>query len=100
MGQRNEAVGFAAAIAGIEAEDACGGAGVARETSQDIAQKIFQPRSRIGVGEKAGRYLVVIRGRAANDLGEVGCKVRFGNRAGEYVFPWFTRFKDSGQIHI
>ena len=94
VGQRNEAVGLAAAIAGIEAEDASGGAGVARETSQDIAQKIFQPRSRIGVGKKTGGNFVVIRGRAANDLGEVGCKVRIGNRAIEHVLSRDARFKD------
>ena len=87
-------MGFAAAIAGIEAEDASGGARVAGETSQNIAQKIFKAGSRIGVGEKAGRYLVVIRGRAANDLGEVGSKVRFCNRATDYVLSRFTCFKD------
>jgi hypothetical protein len=65
-----------AAIAGIEAEDASGGTGITSETRQSITQKIFQSRSRIGVGKKAGRYFVVIRSRAANDLGEAGCKVR------------------------
>ena len=41
MSERYQAVGLAAAITGIEAEDACGGTGIAGEASKDVVKKIL-----------------------------------------------------------
>ena len=94
VGQRNEAVGFTAAVAGIQPEDAGGGAGIAGDSRQDVGEQVFKPLRWVGIGKKPCGNRVVGRCRATNDSGEVGGKIREINRAFEHVFPWFTRFKN------
>ena len=77
----DQAVGLAAAVAGIEAEDGRGGAAVAGHASQHIAEEILEALGGVGVREEAIGLLVVVRGDVTDDLGQVGGKISVGNCA-------------------
>src|ERR1035441_722111 len=99
VGQSDQAVGFAAAVAGVEAEDGGGGAALAGQAGQNIAEQVLEALGGVGVGEEAVGLLVVIGGDAADDLGQVGGEISVGDCALEDVFAWLTCVKNCWQAH-
>ena len=97
--QADQGVRLAAAIAGIEPQDAAQLAAGAGEPIHHRQEQVAQAPSGVGVREEQGRVLVELRSGALQHLAEVGCEVLIPDTPFQHVGPRPAELVDGGRAH-
>ena len=97
--ERNQSVGLAPAVRGVEPEDCSHLAACARESPADVREEVPEAPRRIGVGEEAGRIAVLAARLPGDDGREVGGKVGVRNRAAQDVLARHARVENGCDAH-
>ena len=97
--QRDEPVGLAAAVGGVEAEDRGGLAARAGEAPSHVGEQVLEPPRRIGPGEEPGGVQVLRPAPARDDLRQVRREVGLGDRAPKDVVAWTGGLEDRRDGH-
>ena len=97
--QRDQPMGLAAAVGGIETEDRGDLAACASEAPSHVGEQIPEPPRRVGPGEEPGGVQVLRPAPARHDLRQVRREVGLGDHPLEDVLPWTRGLEDRRDGH-
>ena len=100
MGQRDQPVGLAAAVGGIEPENRCDLPARAGQPPAHVGEQVLEAPGGIGVGEEAGRVTVFLVSPADDDLGQIRREISLGNAPLQDVCARPASLENRGDRHI
>ena len=88
MGQRDQPVGLAAAVGGVEPENRRDFTARSGQPAAHIGEQVLEASCGIGVREESSRIEVFLVSLTDNDLGQIRREVGLGNRSPENICTW------------